>query len=638
MGISSNWLAMEDRFELLTTDGTVFPNPGTGQENELLTAIEALPSEIARADAFRWLAGWATAAAVQRGLLRILEREDDATSVAEMVDCLDEMPVIPQALGRGAWEIFRRRFELRSEHSWMRSQALRGALVVARNDSSLVRRLQSYLLDLKADDDGAYLRHAASVMGAILRRYPDDDFRDVLSRLADVDEAADEAALALGLDRLQEGLLAQTQDALTIALTAAQGWFRRSLAASEGRSDAALYEICTSVLIDVQSRGLHSDLALDLPKLRRAAIGYSAYAADRHSAGSWLGTSSRERFHWLSMATKLAMVAHTFTKDIWLQAAIVIEDELLSIFFASEKVFSRPDGRGADILGREALVQSLRKRRYYLQTLDQWLAENVDNDLAPNVGQLRDTVQQSLAGAVHRSPFDESTEGWLVDVLKKAGLDAATAAMTAAQFDVGIDRNRQVAELWVAVMENLSDSPDYQRDHPRALLEHMCTLIVRFLDFRANVGKSTDPSAEYVFRRGADLPVEHDLQLDFLKFLTTSDAPSFRAEARDAGGGRADIAIEYRGVKSIVEVKKDENVPDNAELAKRYAGQATGYLTNGVCFGFLLVLDLTDRKGHQPHISEQISVERKVPVGSKKEYHIVVARIQANRKTPHELR
>ncbi|TIQ76288.1 MAG: hypothetical protein E5X44_33225, partial [Mesorhizobium sp.] len=123
-----------------------------------------------------------------------------------------------------------------------------------------------------------------------------------------------------------------------------------------------------------------------------------------------------------------------------------------------------------------------------------------------------------------------------------------------------------------------------------------------------------------------------------LKFLTTSDAPSFRAEARDSGGGRADIAIEYRGVKSIVEVKKDDNVPDHAALAKRYAGQATGYLTTGVRFGFLLVLDLTDRSGHQPHISEQISVERKVPDGSEVEYHIVVARIQAKRKTPHDLR
>lgn len=629
---------MEDTFELLTTEGKSIPDPGTAEENEVLAAIEALPSETERADAFCWLTGWVTTATVQRALLRILEREDDATSIAEMVDCLDELPAIPKAFGRSAWEIFRSRFEPRSEHGWMRSQALRGALVVAQGDPSLVRRLQSYLLDVEADDDDAYLRHIAKVTGAILRRYPEDDFRDLLSRLVDVDEVADEAALELGLDRLQEGLLAKTQDALTSALTAAQGWFRRSLAASEGRSDAALYEICTSVLIDVQSRGLHSELALDLPKLRRAAIEYSAYAVDRHSAHSWLGASSRERFHWLSMATKLAMVAHTFTKDIWLQAAIVIEEELLSIFFASKNMFSRSDGHGADILGREALVKSLRKRRYYLQTLDQWLAENADSDLALNVGQLRDTVQQSLARAVHRSPFDESTEGWLVDVLKKAGLDAATAAMTAAQFDVGIDRNRQVAELWAAVMEKLSDSPDYQRDHPRALLEHMCTLIVRFLDFRANAGKSTDSSAEYVFRRGADLPVEHDLQLDFLKFLTTSDAPSFRAEARDSGGGRADIAIEYRGVKSIVEVKKDDNVPDNAELAKRYAGQATGYLTTGVCFGFLVVLDLTDRKGHQPHISEQISVERKVPDGSEVEYHIVVARIQAKRKTPHELR
>jgi hypothetical protein len=85
-------------------------------------------------------------------------------------------------------------------------------------------------------------------------------------------------------------------------------------------------------------------------------------------------------------------------------------------------------------------------------------------------------------------------------------------------------------------------------------------------------------------------------------------------------------------------VKRDDNVPDNAALASRYAGQASGYLTTSVRFGFLLVLDLTDRSGHQPNIAEQISVERKVPEGSTTEYRIVVARIQGRRKTPHELR
>ncbi|RYF20549.1 MAG: hypothetical protein EOO77_07800, partial [Oxalobacteraceae bacterium] len=158
------------------------------------------------------------------------------------------------------------------------------------------------------------------------------------------------------------------------------------------------------------------------------------------------------------------------------------------------------------------------------------------------------------------------------------------------------------------------------------------------LDHRANVGTATDPSGEYVFRRDGDFPLEHDLQLDFLKFLATNDTPSFQAEARDKGGGRSDIAISFRGIETIVEVKKDGHVPDNATLARRYAGQATGYLTTGVRFGFLLVLDLTDRKGHQPNISEQISVELKIPEGSSVEYHVIVARIQAKRKTPHALR
>jgi hypothetical protein len=60
-------------------------------------------------------------------------------------------------------------------------------------------------------------------------------------------------------------------------------------------------------------------------------------------------------------------------------------------------------------------------------------------------------------------------------------------------------------------------------------------------------------------------------------------------------------------VRTIVEVKKDGSVPDNATLAKRYAGQASGYLTTGASFGFLLVLDLTER-ADRSQISETKSV------------------------------
>ena len=69
------------------------------------------------------------------------------------------------------------------------------------------------------------------------------------------------------------------------------------------------------------------------------------------------------------------------------------------------------------------------------------------------------------------------------------------------------------------------------------------------------------------------------------------------------------------------------------------AGLDSGLLgAPGLDFGFLLVLDLTDRNGHQQHISERITIERKTPVGSDTEYLIVVARVQALRKTPHDLK
>lgn len=623
---------------LRTPLGDRILDPGATSERALLQAVDALLDNVARADAFLWLAQWADATSVQTALVRLLEREDDATSLAEMIDGLESLVAIPSALGQRIWDVLRPRFEAQSQHSWMRCHALRGGLLAVQTSPSLIRRLQAYVLEVDAQDDGAYLRHVAKVTGVLLRRYPDDDFRAVLLTLAGVEAAADEAALELGLDQLRQSLVAQTEVGVTSALAGALEWFERSLASSENRPDAQLYEACASVLLATQAAGLDDALDRRLPELRRYAFEYSAYAAASHGATSWLRGDPQERFHWLSMATKLATLGRTFTKDIWLHANLVIEEELLAIFFVGERIFGRSDAGGMNLLARNALVTALRRRSFYLEAIDQWLAENADNPLAASVAQMRDTVRQSVVDGIHRRPFDEAAEVRIADLLMKSGVDAATAMMTAAQIETGIDRNQQVAPIWQRLMSDLSGCADIDRSNAKVLLETMCTLMTRFLEFRASVGTATDPSSEYVFRRGSNLPVEHDLQLDFLKFLSSTDTPSMQAEARDTGGGRSDIAIAFRGLKTIVEVKKDDNVPDNKMLARRYAGQATGYLTTGVRFGFLLVLDLTDRAGHQPHISEQISVERKTPTGSDVEYHVITARIQGKRKTPHELR
>lgn len=80
-----------------------------------------------------------------------------------MVDALERMQWIPPAFCHAAWHALRPRFETRSEHGWMRCQALRGALLVVQNDPGLIRRLQASILDVDARDDVMYLRHVAKV-------------------------------------------------------------------------------------------------------------------------------------------------------------------------------------------------------------------------------------------------------------------------------------------------------------------------------------------------------------------------------------------------------------------------------------------------------------------------------------------
>ena len=629
---------MEYFIELLQGGGGEYGDPSSIPADRLLCAVRQLPPGADRADCFGWLTGWISEASIQSVLVEMLTWTDDAPGLSAMVDFLETFE-IPNEFMKPAWDGLRSHFEDRNNHPWGRSHALRGATLLAQGNPVLIRRLQACILDVSLDDDPQFLRHVAKVAGAILRRYPDADFRLLLERLATLDVAADEASMEIGLAELRDALAAPNEEALSAALISARDWFDRSLDTSERRPDAKLYKLCANFLLIVRNDGLRAELKEHLPELETAAIEYTAFAQARHSSHSWLGVSSKERFHWLSMAMKLAALAQSLTKEVWLNVALVIESELLSIFYPGSEVFGQASAPGLDASMQNAIIRGLQERRYYLQALDEWLKVNASHGKADAVIKLRETVKRTIEDTVYRRPFDATTTSRLVEVLKDAGFSEAVAQMGVSELRMHSDANVLIADLWQKIIDQFSKQPDYLRFvEARMLVESLVALLLKFLDARSNIGVSTDPAASYLFVRTGKLPVEHNLQLDFLKFLQTVGAPTFQAEQRDRGGGRADIDVQFRGVKTIIEVKKDDNVPHNVALANRYAGQATGYLTTGVRFGFLLVLDLTDRNGHQQHISERISVERKTPHGSDTEYLIVVARVQALRKTPHDLK
>lgn len=70
------------------------------------------------------------------------------------------------------------------------------------------------------------------------------------------------------------------------------------------------------------------------------------------------------------------------------------------------------------------------------------------------------------------------------------------------------------------------------------------------------------------------------------------------------------------------------------QLTNEFGLQTVAYQSTSFTFAFLLVLDLFDRGGGQPHIQEQVSLIRKKPKGQDTEYDIVVMRVQGQRQTP----
>lgn len=446
---------MQYLIELLQADGVQYGDPGSIPTDRLLRAVRELPSGADRADGFCWLTGWISEASVQSVLVEMLTWTDDAPGLAAMVDFLERME-IPNGFAKPAWDGLRSHFEDRSNHPWGRSHALRGAMLLAQGNPVLVKRLQASILDVSLDDDPQFLRHVAKVAGAILRRYPDADFRLLLEQLATLDVAADEAAMEIGLAELRDGLAAPTEEAFWSALTSARDWFERSLDKSERRPDAKLYGLCTKYLLKVRDDGLRAELKERLPELETAAVEYTAFAQARHTSHSWLGVSSKERFHWLSMATKLAAVAHSLTKEVWLNVALVIEDELLSIFYPSSEVFGLPSAPGLDNSMQDATIRGLRERRYYLQALDEWLEVNAGHGKADAVVELRETVKRTMEDTIYRRPFDATTTSRLVEVLKDAGFSEAVAQMGVSELRMHSDASVLVADLWQKIIDQFS--------------------------------------------------------------------------------------------------------------------------------------------------------------------------------------
>nr|WP_246413440.1 hypothetical protein [Methylobacterium brachythecii] len=529
-----------------------------------------------------------------------------------------------------------------------RAHALKASMILAQSDRSLLRRLQSDLLDIDLADDGDFLRHAARIAGAVLAHEPDDDLRALLGKLVEVVDAEDEASMELGLDAMRHGLDADAAETALQAFEGARGWFRRAEDAGDARPDATLYRRCLDALVAFQSGQSSPDLWTRIDEIRSAAFAYTAYltTSDRpEDTTSWLGAKTQERVHWSMLALRLGALDTSLLKRAWLDAAAVIQDELLAVYTASRSFLRRGADGGLEAILRPRVVEVLRGELHSLALLDQWIEENAASGLLPAAAHLRDRVADAREAVVTHRPIEaadgSSPTAAIVELLPEASRSSALARVAAGMaILVETTTPLVVSELFETVTAGLARNPDYLADPMgRMLFDAVLWSSIQFVVMRGNVGVSTLARGRYLFERDPEkLPLEKDLQADYVEFLMGSPlAELCQAEKRDVGGGRVDVLFTFLRTKTVAELKRTDLKLTNDEVVGRFGLQKVSYDVTNVRFGILMILDLRDVGGGQPYLSERISVHHVTPDWGTSEHAVVLMRVQGRRETPSQL-
>lgn len=582
--------------------------------------------------------------------LELLSNSKDPGTIMEIVSWLVRGGDTATINDRDLWNAFVQRVEDKNSHYAFRAQALLGALYLSQTDKALLRRLQGVLLDTDLDDDARYLRYVAKIIGTILSHEIDEDLQKLLYQLSNIEEAQDEAWLEIGMHQLRLGLEATNyQDALAAFIKSSSS-FEKSLNASEQRFDADLFYQCVSILINFLEDRDREAIQNQIEGIQKATFNYLAFTtnSDRDAdTNSWIGLSNQERVHWSLLAWNLGKLDLTFKKKAWLRAVEVVENQLLIIFTASRTILKRSHEGGLESYLRPKLIGKLQKERIYLEFLEQWIDENRDHLEINNAELMRDKIlrykEQSLLHCPMEAVIDGST---ITAILGKGQVSKAEQKNIiediSARANILLETvaNPKVEEILSIILEDLKRNKDYQKyEKARDLFNIILLYTVRFLVRQMDDTASTTPQLAYLFVRDKNnLPKENDLQADYYGFLKSSDIGDIvDAESRNIAAGRVDILFKFNGIKFVAELKQEQVKRSNDELVKRYGAQKISYDSTNVAFGILMVLDLFDRKGGQPHITEQVSVHHITPSWRETEHTLVLFRVQGYRKTPSKI-
>ena len=482
----------------------------------------------------------------------------------------------------------------------MASECLGGAFLLASAGRLSQLAVLSHLEEIQAGEDPRYLRRAARIAGLAWawRRTP--EMQTVLERLANDEEAGDQALFELGLLYLDNALEAADKETLIEKLTLSAETFQSALrhnpdliqAEAFGATLLAVALFCTEAPAD--------DVELQLATARRA-FDDRMTLLDQVSLRSWLRPRYELELAWRQLVVSLSGLAPALNERSWLRAVPILQR------IASAR---RAMVGGASIEGeaiRRALtarfVDSFLAREGLRAHLEAWAADPTTSDV-------------DRAEALALLTFIEQTGSSLGKEFGPASLQTIAGPKV---YEIGRSEDAQhlkrkiamllrcfeltittkIEEVFLAIEEKIQSHPDYVGSVQQDLTFLVFYLLV-FLSHCLDVGKRmADSSFSFLFERSGDKPLEVELQSALFTWLRIQllgfPQHTVISEAYDVAAGRADIAVIRPNWRIPIEVKRELQDASRTGIRK-YLGQSASYALTGPRFGFLVVLDLCTQK------------------------------------------
>ncbi len=523
----------------------------------------------------------------------------------------------------------------------MRATALDGALRLAFEDRRKQLRLIDVLLGLEPTDDPIFLSRAVKVVGVAHTHWREPQLVDRLMVFLDIDEARAEAAFELGMSWLANALDATNRQSAIDAFRAARNWFRTSESACITRPDAQLFVSCLDILMAFSEK---TPVVLKefVQGLSEAILAIKIWHNPRTP---WLGARHLEICHWNLLALRLERLANSLSEPSWYYPAVVVEEELLAVYEASRSVLRRNYEGGLESVVRPTIEAGIVKQVGQLHHLRQWLDQNSDSQWIESAESLIKKVDTAIKiGAATYHPNEAVVDGTSATALilksnlpesaKKAANEVVSNAFAVQAENLSFSET-QIIE---ACKETASRHRDYNDNATgRKLFDAVLFFTVRFLACRLDVSRKHDRTISYLFERdNSKLPLESELQIDYYRFMFAVLSGT-EIEVENIGGGRADVKFSYHGERLIAEIKRETKDCSFEAVEGAYAAQTTEYQNINIRLGFLLVLDLTEKREGTPHISALVKSSVVIRKGEDDSRLLVTVKVPGRRRLPSEL-